>query len=81
MTAYGCYQLGQIQRGQGRLGAAVRTYRQALEATAVPGQPSLPAAGPAYIGLAEVDYQHNELHAALQHVGEGIVQVEPGHRP
>ena len=72
MTAYGCYQLGQIQRAQGRLDAAVRTYRQALEATAVPGQPPLPVAGPAYIGLAEVAYQQNELDAALQHVSEGI---------
>ena len=72
MTAYGCYQLGQIQRAQGRLDAAVRTYRQALEATAVPGQPPLPAAGPAYTGLAEVAYQQNELDAALQHVSEGI---------
>ena len=72
MTAYGCYQLGQIQRAQGRLDAAVRTYRQALEVTAVPGQPPLPAAGPAYIGLAEVAYQQNELDAALQHVSEGI---------
>ena len=72
MTAYGCYQLGQIQRAQGRLDAAVRTYRQALEATAVPGQPPLPVAGPAYTGLAEVAYQQNELDAALQHVSEGI---------
>ena len=72
MTAYGAYQLGQIQRAQGRLDAAVWTYRQALEATEVPGQPPLPAAGPAYIGLAEVAYQQNELDAALQHVSEGI---------
>ena len=72
MTAYGCYQLGQIQRAQGRLDAAVRTYWQALEAIAVPGQPPLPAAGPAYIGLAEVAYKQNELDAALQHVIEGI---------
>jgi LuxR family maltose regulon positive regulatory protein len=72
MTAYGCYQLGQIQRAQGRLDAAVQTYRQALEATAVPGQPPLPAAGPAYVGLAEVAYQQNELDAALRHVSEGI---------
>ena len=72
MTAYGCYQLGQIQRAQGRLDAAVRTYRQALETTAVPGQPPLPAAGPAYAGLADAAYQQNELDAALQHVSEGI---------
>ena len=72
MTAYGCYQLGHIQRAQGRLDAAARTYRQALEGTAVPGQPPLPAAGPAYVGLAEVAYQRNELDMALQHASEGI---------
>ena len=38
----------------------------------MPGQPPLPAAGPAYTGLAEVAYQQNELDAALQHVSEGI---------
>ncbi len=72
MTAFGCYQLGQIQRAQGHLDTAVQTYQQALEAIAVPGQPPLPAAGPAYIGLAEVAYQQNELDAALQHASEGI---------
>jgi LuxR family transcriptional regulator, maltose regulon positive regulatory protein len=72
MTAFGCYQLGQIQRAQGHLDTAVQTYQQALEAIAVPGQPPLPAAGPAYIGLAEVAYQQNELDAALQHVSAGI---------
>ena len=30
-TAWGCYQLGQVQRAQGRLDAAVRTCQQALE--------------------------------------------------
>ena len=72
MTAFGCYQLGQIQRAQGRLDAAVGTYGQALDATAGPGQPPRPAAGLAFIGLAEVAYQQNELDAALQHVSEGI---------
>ena len=71
-TAWGCYQLGQVQRAQGRLDAAVRTCQQALEATAGPGPTPLPAAGPAYVSLGEVAYQRNELDTALQHVTEGI---------
>jgi LuxR family maltose regulon positive regulatory protein len=72
VTAWGCYQLGQVQRARGRLDAIVRTCEQALEITAVPGGPPLPAAGPAYVGLAEVAYQRNELDTALQLVTEGI---------
>jgi LuxR family transcriptional regulator, maltose regulon positive regulatory protein len=40
--------------------------------TAVPGRPPPPAAGPAYVILAEVAYQRNELDTALRHVTEGI---------
>ena len=38
----------------------------------MPGRPPAPAAGPAYVGLAEVAYQRNELDSALRHVTEGI---------
>ena len=72
MTAWGRHILGQVQRAQGRLDAAARTCQQALEFTAPPGRPPLPAAGPAYVGLAEVAYQRNELDDALRHVTEGI---------
>ena len=37
-AAYGCHHLGQVQRAQGRLDAALGTYQQALEITAAPGQ-------------------------------------------
>ena len=72
VTAWGCYHLGQAQRGQGRLDAAVQTFRRTLDITAVPGRPALPAAGPAYVGLAQVAYQRNELDVAFGHVTEGI---------
>ncbi|MGH3177386.1 MAG: tetratricopeptide repeat protein, partial [Streptosporangiaceae bacterium] len=72
LTAWGVYQLGQVQRAQGRLDAAVRTYRQTLDIAAVPGLPPAPPAGPAYVGLGEVAYQRNELDTALRHVTEGI---------
>ena len=71
-AAWDGYELGQVQRARGRLDAAVRTCRQALEMTAVPGRPPPPAAGPAYVGLGEVAYQRNELDTALRHVTEGI---------
>jgi ATP/maltotriose-dependent transcriptional regulator MalT len=64
--------LGQVRRAQGRLDAAADTYRQALEITAPSGRPAMPAAGIAYVGLAEVAYQQNQLDVALEHVTEGI---------
>jgi ATP/maltotriose-dependent transcriptional regulator MalT len=73
VAAWRCQDLGQVQRAQGRLDAALLTYQQqALELTAPPGRPALPAAGIAYVGLAEVAYQRNELELALRHVSEGI---------
>ena len=72
VTAWVLYLLGQIQRAQGGLDASARTCRQALEITAVPGRPSPPAAGPAYVGLGEVAYQRNELDTALRRITEGI---------
>ena len=71
-----CYLLGQVQRAQGRLDAAVGTYHQVLEISAPPGHPALPAAGIGYAGLAEVAYQRNELDAALRHVTEAIAQCQ-----
>jgi LuxR family transcriptional regulator, maltose regulon positive regulatory protein len=67
-----CYDLGQVQLARGHLGAALGTYRQLLEATAVSGQPALPAAGIAHVGMAEVLYERGELDAALDHATQGV---------
>jgi LuxR family transcriptional regulator, maltose regulon positive regulatory protein len=67
-----CEHLGQVQRARADLDAALGTYRQALEIAAPPGQPALPAAGIAHVGLAEVAYQRGEFDAALRHLAEGI---------
>ena len=72
MTAWGYQDLGQVQRAQGRLDTAAGIYRQALEVAAATSRTALPAAGIAYVGLAEVAYQRNELDAAIGHVSEGI---------
>ena len=72
VTAWGSYQLSQVQRARGRLDAVARTCQQSLEITASPGRPSPLAAGPAYVALGEVAYERNDLDAALRHVTEGI---------
>jgi LuxR family maltose regulon positive regulatory protein len=72
LATWGYDHLGQAQRAQGRLGAALETYQEALEATAEPGRPAMPAAGVAHVGIAQVAYERDELDAALDHATEGI---------
>ena len=72
MTAWGNQDLGRVQRARGRLDTAAATYRQALEVAAATSRTALPAPDIAYVGLAEVAYQRNELGTALRHVSEGI---------
>jgi LuxR family transcriptional regulator, maltose regulon positive regulatory protein len=65
-----CYDLGEVQRAQGNLDAALETYRKALES---PGQSSQAAhTGLAHVGLAQVLYERNELTAALDHATRGV---------
>ena len=70
--AWESYELSLVQHAQGRLEAAMRTCEQALEAVASTGRAPLPAAGPAYVGLADVAYQRNELDSAVENVTLGI---------
>ncbi len=72
LAAAGYNFLGYVRLAQGRLDAALDTYQQAMAITSPPGRPVLPAAGIAYVGVAEVEYQRDELDAALAHVTEGI---------
>jgi LuxR family transcriptional regulator, maltose regulon positive regulatory protein len=66
------YDLGHLQQGQGRLGTAVRTYQRGLELAGEPGQPRLPAAGMAQVGLAEVLYERDQLDDAARHATAGV---------
>ena len=64
------YDLGQVQRAQGNLDAALATGRHALEEA---GQSSQAAVtGPAHVGLAQVLYERDELTAALDHATRGV---------
>src|SRR5262249_27846943 len=64
--------LGRVQRAQGRLGAALRTYQEGLELGAVAGRPVVPTIGEAHIGMAEVLYQRDRLDDAMSHVDVGL---------
>ena len=72
LVAWACHHLGQIQRARAGLDAALGTYLQTLEIAAPPSSPALPAAGAAYVGIAEVAYQRDELDSALRRVTDAI---------
>ena len=71
LIAWGCYELALIQRARGRLDAAALTCEQALDSLVMSGRPP-PAAGPGYVGLADIAYQRGELDLALRQATEGI---------
>ena len=64
------YDLGEVQRAQGNLDAALATCRQALDTFGESSQIAL--TGPAHVGLAQVLYERNELTAALDHATRGV---------
>jgi LuxR family maltose regulon positive regulatory protein len=65
-----CYDLGEVQRAQGNLDAALATYREALEEAGESSQTAI--TGPAHVGLAQVLYERDDLTAALDHATRGI---------
>jgi LuxR family transcriptional regulator, maltose regulon positive regulatory protein len=72
-AALGYHSLGLVQRDQGRLEAALATYREALAVAADPDGPAPQIAGVARVGMAGVLYERDELDAALGHAREGVV--------
>ncbi len=64
--------LGQVQQAQGRLGVALRTYRQGLEFASEAGRPVVLSAGMAHVGIAQVLYERDQLEDALRHATDGI---------
>src|SRR5215472_13730876 len=65
-----CYDLGEVQRAQGNLDAALVTCRQALDTAGESSQTAL--TGLAHVGLAQILYERNELTAALDHATRGV---------
>ena len=61
--------LGDIRRTQGQLTAAIRTYQQALDLTAVsPGNEALRGTADMHIGLAGVLLERNDIPGAAEHL-------------
>ncbi len=64
---FGCsIALADIRRTQGRLGAAMRTYEQALQRAAELGGPVLRGTADMYVGMSEVHRERGDLRAATQ---------------
>ncbi|HEV3498451.1 MAG TPA: LuxR C-terminal-related transcriptional regulator, partial [Actinomycetes bacterium] len=71
-AALGYHGLGLVQRDQGRLEAALATYREALAVAAERDGVAPQMAGVGHAGIAAVLYARGELEAALEHATEGI---------
>ena len=67
-----CISLGLVQQTRGKLGAALRTYREGLRFAAQGGGFSAYHAGEAHLGIALVFYERNQLDDALRHAIEGV---------
>jgi LuxR family transcriptional regulator, maltose regulon positive regulatory protein len=67
-----CYMLGLVQQAQGKLDAALRTYREGLRLATEGGVLSAYHAGEAHVGIAQVLYQRNQLEEAFQHASQGV---------
>jgi LuxR family maltose regulon positive regulatory protein len=67
-----CFMLGLVQQAQGKLGAALRTYREGLRLATEGDWFSVYHAGEAHVGIAQVLYQRNQLDEAHQHATQGV---------
>ena len=61
--------LGQIQESENQLHQAAEHYRRVLD---LAGDPPLPAASEAHLGLARICYEWNDLDAAQEHGEHGL---------
>jgi LuxR family maltose regulon positive regulatory protein len=69
LAAYG---LGRIGVVRGRLLEAEEAYRWALRPGIGRGEPQLPVAGWAYLGLGELSREWNDLNAATSYLEDGL---------
>ena len=72
----GVLALGDIRITQGRLHDAMRTYEQALQLAKENGTPTLRGTADMYVGMSEIECEHNNLHAATQHLQRSKEQGE-----
>lgn len=64
----GSIALAEIRIAQGRLREAMRTYERGLQLAAEHGEPDLRGTADIYVGMSELCREHDDLHAAAQHL-------------
>lgn len=70
MVLRACYDLGNVQQAQGRLGSALRTYERGLDIAG--DDPTVLSGGMARVGMAEVLYERDDLQAAWGYATAGV---------
>ena len=60
--------LADIRIAQGRLREAMRTYERGLQLAREHGTPTLRGTADMYVGMSELEREHNDLRAATQHL-------------
>ena len=68
--------LAQVQMVQGKRHLAFKTGQEALRLATEEGGNVLPAAAYAYVGMGQMCYEWNDLHAASYYLDEGITLSE-----
>lgn len=68
--------LAQLEVSLGHLRKAATIYQQALQFANERGGPSLPISSTAYLGLAELLREWNDLATALRHLLEGVERIK-----
>lgn len=69
--------LGRVRQAQADLDGALRAFDQELEIVTYAGLP-LPLAGLAYLGMADVLYERDDMDAAERHATDGIALPQAG---
>jgi LuxR family maltose regulon positive regulatory protein len=64
----GTIALADIRIAQGRLREAMRTYERGLQLATEQGEPELRGTADVYVGMSELYLEHDDLHAATQHL-------------
>ncbi|MDZ4719587.1 MAG: LuxR C-terminal-related transcriptional regulator, partial [Roseiflexaceae bacterium] len=67
-TINGAITLADIRIAQGRLHDAMRTYARGLQLATEPGAPVVRGAADMHVGMSELEYERDDLHAAIQHL-------------
>ncbi len=67
-----CRALAEVQQTQGKLGAALRTYRAGLAFAAGVGRDVPFVAAEAHLGIAQVLYERDQLDDARRHAAESV---------